>query len=75
MNDRDEEMLKFEKATNATILELKNWVLRKFRIGRHAVAGYTDHDNSQVEPNSGIGYKRINLSAEKSLSPTSNREL
>ena len=30
---RDEEMLKFEKATNEVMLDLKNWVLRKFRVG------------------------------------------
>ena len=26
-------MLKFEKSINQVILELKNWVLRKFRLG------------------------------------------
>ena len=29
---RDEELLKFEKATNQAILDLKNWVLTKYRL-------------------------------------------
>ena len=29
MQARDEEMLKFEKAINRSLLDLKNWVLRK----------------------------------------------
>ena len=31
MQARDEEMLKFEKATNKAIHDLKNWLLRKIR--------------------------------------------
>ena len=32
---RDEEMLKFEKATNQSILDLKNWVLNNKRLSNN----------------------------------------
>jgi hypothetical protein len=35
---RDEEMLKFEKATNQAILDLKNWVLNNKRLSNSVLA-------------------------------------
>ena len=33
LHSRDEELLKFENVTNQLIYDLKDWVLRKFRLG------------------------------------------
>ena len=48
MQARDEEMLKFEKATNRALMDLKNWVLRKRPSGEYlgALTGPSRIDDS-----------------------------
>ena len=59
---RDEELLKFEKATNKAILDLKNWVLRKIRpmhqnFDDNNSLGAAAHNLTLFDPNKSIFYE------------------
>ena len=67
---RDEELLKFEKATNKAILDLKNWVLRKIRpvhqnFDENNSIGAAAHNLTLFDPTKSIFY-------EASLTPTND---